>query len=73
MHEDFVQKIRTRPFGSIVQAKLSKSRAHLDKYRGARTVKTVYLGPVHARGGGIYGVSLGGTKQPKSFEIRVGA
>ncbi|OLP98034.1 hypothetical protein AK812_SmicGene19562 [Symbiodinium microadriaticum] len=36
MHEDFVQKIRTRPFGSIVQAKLSKSRAHLDKYRGAR-------------------------------------
>ena len=60
LHEEFVQKTRTRPFGCVLQAKVSKSRAHLEKYRGARTVKIVYLGPVHARGGGIYGVPLGG-------------
>ena len=59
LHEEFVQKTRTRPFGCVLQAKVSKSRAHLEKYRGARTVKIVYLGPVHARGGGIYGVPLG--------------
>ena len=59
LHEESVQKTRTRPFGCVLQGKVSKSRAHLEKYRGARTVKIVYLGPVHARGGGIYGVPLG--------------
>ena len=59
LHEEFVQKTRTRPFGCVLQGKVSKSRAHLEKYRGARTVQIVYLGPVHARGGGIYGVPLG--------------
>ena len=59
LHEEFVQKTRARPFGCVLQGKVSKSRAHLEKYRGARTVKIVYLGPVHARGGGIYGVPLG--------------
>ena len=41
-------------------AKVSKSRAHLEKYRGAGTVRVVYLGPVHARGGGIQKVPVGG-------------
>ena len=31
---------------------------HLEKYGGARTVRIVYFGPVHARGGGVYGVRV---------------
>ncbi|CAE7728534.1 unnamed protein product [Symbiodinium sp. CCMP2592] len=36
------------------ETEVSKSKAHHDKFRGARTVKAVYLGPVHAKGGGIF-------------------
>ena len=58
LHEEYVQKSRTRAFGSVCQARVARSKAHLQRYRGARTVKIVYLGPVHARGGGVYGVPL---------------
>ncbi|CAE7698902.1 unnamed protein product [Symbiodinium sp. CCMP2592] len=54
LHEEIVNRTRTRPFGCLVQAQVSKSKAHHDKFRGARTVKAVYLGPVHAKGGGIF-------------------
>ena len=60
LHEEYVQKSRTRAFGSVCQARVARSKAHLQRYRGARTVKIVYLGPVHARGGGVYGVPLNG-------------
>ena len=58
LHEEYVQKSRTRAFGSVCQARVARSKSHLERYRGARTVKIVYLGPVHARGGGVYGVPL---------------
>ena len=54
LHEEYVQKSRTRAFGSVCQARVARSKSHLQRYRGARTVKIVYLGPVHA----IYGVPL---------------
>ena len=60
LHEEYVQKSRTRAFGSVCQARVARSKSHLQRYRGARTVKIVYLGPVHARGGGVYGVPLNG-------------
>ena len=60
LHEEYVQKTRTRAFGSVCQARVARSKSHLQRYRGARTVKIVYLGPVHARGGGVYGVPLNG-------------
>ena len=60
LHEEYVQKSRTRAFGSVCQARVARSKAHLQRYRGARTIKIVYLGPVHARGGGVYGVPLNG-------------
>ncbi|CAE7831622.1 unnamed protein product [Symbiodinium sp. CCMP2592] len=59
LHEEIVNRTRTRPFGCLVQAQVSKSKAHHDKFRGARTVKAVYLGPVHAKGGGIFAVPVG--------------
>ncbi|CAE7206616.1 unnamed protein product [Symbiodinium sp. CCMP2592] len=59
LHEEIVNRTRTRPFGCLVQAQVSKSKAHHDKFRGARTVKAVYLGPVHAKGGGIFAVPIG--------------
>ena len=60
LHEEYVQKTRTRALGSVCQARVARSKSHLQRYRGARTVKIVYLGPVHARGGGVYGVPLNG-------------
>ena len=60
LHEEYVQKTRTRAFGSVCQARVARSKSHSQRYRGARTVKIVYLGPVHARGGGVYGVPLNG-------------
>ena len=60
LHEEYVQKTRTRAFGSVCQARVARSKSHLQRYRGARAVKIVYLGPVHARGGGVYGVPLNG-------------
>ena len=59
LHEEIVNRTRTRPFGCLVQAQVSKSKAHHDKFRGARTVKAVYLGPVHSKGGGIFAVPVG--------------
>ncbi|CAE7775953.1 unnamed protein product [Symbiodinium sp. CCMP2592] len=62
LHEEIVNRTRTRPFGCLVQAQVSKSKAHHDKFRGARTVKAVYLGPVHAKGGGIFAVPVGSSE-----------
>ena len=62
LHEEIVHRTRTLPFGCVVQAKVSKSKAHLAKYRGAKTVKAVYLGPVNARGGGIFAAPFGSTE-----------
>ena len=62
LHQEIVHRTRTLPFGCVVQAKVSKSRAHLAKYRGAKTVKAVYLSPVNARGGGIFAAPLGSTE-----------
>ena len=36
LHEEIVHRTRTLPFGCVVQAKVSKSKAHLAKYRGAK-------------------------------------
>ena len=49
VHEQIVQRTRTLAFGSVVFAKTSKSKAHLE-FRGKNLVKCTYLGPVHPRG-----------------------
>ena len=54
VHEQIVHRTRTFAFGSLVYAKTSKSKAHLDRFRGKSLVKCVYLGPVHPRGGGVF-------------------
>ena len=60
LHEEIVQRTRTLPFGCSVQAKVGGSKRHLEKFRGAKTVRVSYLGPVHPRGGGVYGPVVGG-------------
>ena len=42
LHEEYVQKTRTRAFGSVCQARVARSKSHLQRYRGARAVKIVY-------------------------------
>ena len=59
LHEEIVQRTRTLPFGCSAQAKVGGSKRHLEKFRGAKTVRVSYLGPVHPRGGGVYGTVIG--------------
>ena len=67
LHEEIVQRTRTLPFGCSAQAKVGGSKRHLEKFRGAKTVRVSYLGPVHPRGGGVYGTVIGGDGEIEVF------
>ena len=67
LHEEIVQRTRTLPFGCSAQAKVGGSKRHLEKFRGAKTVRVSYLGPVHPRGGGVYGTVIGGDGEIEIF------
>ena len=62
LHEEFVHRTRTLPFGCTIQAKVGGSAEHVRKYRGAKTIRAVYLGPVHPRGGGVFAARAGSTE-----------
>ena len=45
LHEEYVQKSRTRAFGSVCQARVARSKSHFQRYRGARTASVPRTGP----------------------------